>query len=278
VQGDARYDVLADAVPACSSSSWSSSPSPNPGSPPAPRPRPWPATERSRPQRSSSAAGVDPRPGSPSTATRRHARPGPATRPREERCLLVPRTLTATRNLARAMPPSVERTSGWSVRLPAKLRAASVMVCHSCCLAGRCCPALATRGTVDGVACQQAARVSGRANEVGHGSGLRAGSARVPGWSAGRLRLGSAMPAPSGQILHPGRSGRTRLQPARAARSSFQPPPVRLSTSWRCGGWRPGRPGWRGCAPTTFATLWWSCGSRLAPIPRRSPLGPGTPR
>jgi hypothetical protein len=34
---------------------------------------------------------------------------------------------TATRNLARAMPLSVQRTSGWSVRLPAKLTLASVM-------------------------------------------------------------------------------------------------------------------------------------------------------
>src|SRR5215211_465107 len=49
------------------------------------------------------------------------------------------RPLTATRNLARAMPPSVERTSGSSVRLPAKLTLASVMVHPSWdCLAGRC--------------------------------------------------------------------------------------------------------------------------------------------
>jgi hypothetical protein len=35
---------------------------------------------------------------------------------------------TATRNIARAMPPSVCRNSGSSVRLPAKLTLASVMV------------------------------------------------------------------------------------------------------------------------------------------------------
>ena len=35
---------------------------------------------------------------------------------------------TATRNLARAIPPSVCRSSGSSVRLPAKLTLASVMV------------------------------------------------------------------------------------------------------------------------------------------------------
>jgi hypothetical protein len=64
---------------------------------------------------------------------------------------------TATRNLARAIPASVCRSSGWSVRLPAKLTAASVMVCPSCCLAGRSVlPWI--RGTVDTTACQQATR------------------------------------------------------------------------------------------------------------------------
>jgi len=38
---------------------------------------------------------------------------------------------TATRNMARVIPASVWRTSGWSVRLPAKLTAASVMVLPS---------------------------------------------------------------------------------------------------------------------------------------------------
>jgi hypothetical protein len=45
-----------------------------------------------------------------------------------------------------------------------------------------------------------------------------------------------------------------------------------------CGGRRPGRPGWRGCASTTFGTRRWRCGSRPGPTRRRSRPGPGTPR
>jgi hypothetical protein len=41
------------------------------------------------------------------------------------------RPLTATRKTARAMPPSVERTSGSTVRLPAKLTLTSVMLLPS---------------------------------------------------------------------------------------------------------------------------------------------------
>jgi Phage integrase, N-terminal SAM-like domain len=41
---------------------------------------------------------------------------------------------------------------------------------------------------------------------------------------------------------------------------------------------QPGRPAWMGCASTTCGTRRWRCGSRPAPIPRRSPPGPGTPR
>ena len=44
------------------------------------------------------------------------------------------------------------------------------------------------------------------------------------------------------------------------------------------GGWRPERPGWIGCAFTTCGIRRWRCGLRPAPIPRRSPPGPGTPR
>jgi hypothetical protein len=45
---------------------------------------------------------------------------------------------TAARNMARAIPPSVQRTSGSSVRLPAKLTLASVIVLPlASCLAGR---------------------------------------------------------------------------------------------------------------------------------------------
>jgi hypothetical protein len=55
----------------------------------------------------------------------------------EERRLLLPPTRHGPRNMARAIPPSVELTSGSSVRLPAKLTLASVMPLPSCCLAGR---------------------------------------------------------------------------------------------------------------------------------------------
>jgi hypothetical protein len=45
-----------------------------------------------------------------------------------------------------------------------------------------------------------------------------------------------------------------------------------------CGGRRPGRPSWTGCASMTSGIRRWRCGSRPVPIPRKSQLGPGTPR
>src|SRR5215217_2321537 len=47
--------------------------------------------------------------------------------------------LAATRCTVLEMAPLVERTSGWSVRLPAKLTAAWVMV-RNCCIGGDCVP------------------------------------------------------------------------------------------------------------------------------------------
>jgi hypothetical protein len=92
--------------------------SPTVGSAPAPRPRPRSPAGRCHPQRSRSAAGADPPPprGCPWTAIRhcsawpRHTTTvkndgSPSRRPD-----------TATRSVTRAMPPSVCRSSGWSVR------------------------------------------------------------------------------------------------------------------------------------------------------------------
>jgi hypothetical protein len=76
----------------------------------------------------------------------------------EEGRLLLPPTRHATRNTARAIPPSVCRSSGSSVRLPAKLTLASVMVLPlpGAWSGGLPCPW--NRGTVDTVACQETTR------------------------------------------------------------------------------------------------------------------------
>ena len=56
----------------------------------------------------------------------------------EERRLLLPPTRHRHPEHGRAIPPSVCGSSGWSVRLPAKLTLGSVMaLAPSCCLAGR---------------------------------------------------------------------------------------------------------------------------------------------
>src|SRR5215218_8079128 len=65
---------------------------------------------------------------------------------------------TATRNTARAIPPSVCRSSGSSVRLPAKLTLASVMTLPSWIAWPGGLPCPWNRGTVDTVACQQSPR------------------------------------------------------------------------------------------------------------------------
>jgi hypothetical protein len=68
------------------------------------------------------------------------------------------RPLTATRNTARAIPDSVCRSSGWSVRLPAKLTLASAMVSPLSVAWPGGLPCPWNRGTVDAVACREATR------------------------------------------------------------------------------------------------------------------------
>jgi hypothetical protein len=94
------------------------------------------------------------------------------------------------RNMARAMPPSVWRTSGSSVRLPAKLGCLG----HDSALlnawpGGLPCPW--NRGTVDTVAWHQAARGkrwSQRSRPCMKVAGL--GPAQEPSWLVERLWLG----------------------------------------------------------------------------------------
>src|SRR5215217_7589395 len=96
---------------------------------------------------------------------------------------------TATRNMARAIPPSVCRSSGSSVRLPAKLTLASVMVCPFLLPGRAVCPALGTGGRWTPWHATRLPGASDRANEVGRlnrTAGHR--SAQEPGWLVGRLR------------------------------------------------------------------------------------------
>src|SRR5215218_7767732 len=112
--------------------------------------------------------------------------------------------LAATRCTVLEMAPLVERTSGWSVRLPAKLTAAWAMVCPFL-LPGRAgCPAPGTGGRWTPWHATRPPGASGEANEVGSGAGL------VGGVLAAGGRACQHRPA---RGFHPGRGGRSRLPP-----------------------------------------------------------------
>jgi hypothetical protein len=91
----------------------------------------------------------------------------------------------------RSWTPSVCRSSGWSVRLPAKLTLAP-----ACCSPPRVAwpgglPCPWTRATVDALACSKAARGKLRSQRSRPDwMNCRPWSARVPAWLVGRLRLG----------------------------------------------------------------------------------------
>jgi hypothetical protein len=95
----------------------------------------------------------------------------------------------------------VERTSGSSVRLPAKLTAASVMVCPFLLPGRAVCPSSWNRGPVDTVACRKAARGKQRSQRSRPSVNVAAIGrlgCRVGWWSA--CGWGSGMPAPTGQV------------------------------------------------------------------------------
>ncbi len=101
----------------------------------------------------------------------------------EERRLLVPPATEGHRNVARAIPLSVCRSSGSSVRLPAKLTLASVMILPLPVAWPGGLPCPWNRGTVDTVACRESTR--GQATEPTKSAdwiNRQAWSARVPGW------------------------------------------------------------------------------------------------
>src|SRR5829696_3659517 len=120
--------------------------------------------------------------------------------------------------MARAMPLSVCRSSGSSVRLPAKLTLASVMVCPFLLPGRAVCSALGTGGRWTPWHAERPPGASGGANEVGpfwirlptvvgSGAGLVGGAC---GW-------GSGMPTPSGQIPPPWAWWENEAPTARAA-------------------------------------------------------------
>jgi hypothetical protein len=90
-----------------------------------------------------------------------------------------------------------------------------------------------TEGTVDTVACTRPPGASDRANEVGPDwNSSPAVPAQEPAWLVGRLRLGSGMPAPAGQIPLPRRGGErashrqdcSQSVPGRSFSANLKPP------------------------------------------------------
>jgi hypothetical protein len=132
----------------------------------------------------------------------------------EERRLLLPAAGDGHPEHGRAMPASVCRSSGSSVRLPAKLTFGSVMVLplSGAWPGGLPCPW--NRGRWIPWHAARPPGASGEANEVGRTDQLPAIGrlrCRVGWWGAcGWGRVCQQRPARS---LHPGRGGRTRLPP-----------------------------------------------------------------
>src|SRR5215218_861516 len=128
------------------------------------------------------------------------------------------RPLTATRNMARAIPPSVCRSSGSSVRLPAKLTAASVMVLPLPVAWPGGLPLDRGDGGCRGMPTEhqgQATAPTKSAIDQAH----RPWPARVPSWLVGHLRLGvghasTGRPDPStlGVVGERGSRHESRLQ------------------------------------------------------------------
>jgi hypothetical protein len=104
--------------------------------------------------------------------------------------------------MARAIPDSVCRSSGSSVRLPAKLTAASVMVCPFLLPGRAVCPALRPGGRWTPWHAARPPGASDRANEVSYRSRPPTWVSSGAGLVGGRLRLGvghagTVRPAPS---------------------------------------------------------------------------------
>jgi hypothetical protein len=181
-------------------SSWSRSPSPNGGWVPARRPRPRRSIAWSR-----------------QTTTVKN----------DASCSRRP--VAATRNMARAIPPSVCRSSGWSVRLPAKLTVASVTVCPFLLPGRAVCPALGPGGRWTP---WHAPRPPGQATEptksattgstagpwVGSGAGLVGGAL-----AAGVGHASTVRPDPSTLALLPVKAQRrsSRATPTGCARRTI---------------------------------------------------------